>query len=1368
MNRLLPALFLPLLLGAANLVPDPGFEEGESGWKHVTPGCGERTAAKARSGRRSFRLHNGEDGQKLGQLFSREIPLAAGTDAPCRLTFSLFHLGDGGVVYLRFLHREGNKFTPALAETGKPFTLRRPLGAANEWQPMAAECLIPPELLRQPLFVQIQFQRGPGSRVMELWLDDLSLELTGAPPPPPPAGNSRPLRMEAPPADDNGIAPLPKLPYAFAIKDGYLTRDGRPFYFAGNYGLGGGQWELPSLWMARLLGHTMVTLDWSKNFSFRQKKDEVLFSWNDSEPAISAVREVTRQNFIIEFDGGNYNYKQGFPPEALQSSEGLRRMYAPGNHFYAFDHNTPEGRQLIYHDWRSRFRFLKSMPLMAFECWNELGYTPSHSRVLQGYRDFAREKYGSLAEANRVWKRDFADWEAAVPPHLGRTAKDGTALHEYRNLMRAKHPEMYYDWLRFLQLDFMPGFQTMKEHFRTFSDAPWSVDWRGHRHYADGYAALDPDLLEEVIDINLLHTWITMFDYRGKPADPACVLESVTNGLLYHNFLRTNSRKPIINPEDIVTRVAAPGTDLAVMAKNCLAQFPARWKFTLEADNSGLEKDYHQPGFDDSPWGTMAVPGCWDETREYLGKKGFGWYRASFRLPGELRQSYLDGSRIFLLAGKGVAQSGVVWINGVEAGRPKGWNAEYRLNVGSLLKFGEENQITFLVDGSNYANGLRFYLHLLPHDLVSENRLYGQGEYASRLWTYMMQGASAVTLWNWDDRWRPFMPEVALEVNSAALVAMPTAREARAKEAGMLLPYLYFRGLPTRLENFYLDYMSWFGALAFRQLPTAVYSEKNIRRVTPEKTPILFYPSCRIVWGETFAHLKRYVEAGGVAVVTFDSFRQTFERYEDPDFDRYAGILRQGDYAGKPEIMLHGRAFPLKKGDMTGSIGVAVATDGATPLACYADGSPAVTEIRRGQGKVIFVAANLDLFAIHEWIAPLTAGIEPTIRLLDSGDKAEFAYLEGRISGDAKRFLAYVHNWGGVSREVAFAIPKRFLTGYNYRIRNLRDHRQPEATATAAELAKQGWKMTVEASRPAALLFEEVSESPLPLHTPSPLRLAAIRKIEELDRDTAPDAPGPKALFFARINRDYLGRKAYPQLAAFLQAEGIGSVEAPLETITPELLKKFNLVFLAEAHLDGIRPLEKPDHPLYEMLIDYVRNGGSLFIAGSSAPGSHLNGNQRLNAFFGRKLGWDRGPHPRNPASCGYDDAMQIKATDFADHPVTRHLESLQFFTLPTYRLKKGCELTPLVRTAENDQRAPNQPVVLGGDLGKGRAIFISDTLWMQPFRIEEADNAQFLMNVINYLTRREIRKYSPHELKTHLILPEESMRRIETEESSF
>jgi sialate O-acetylesterase len=81
------------------------------------------------------------------------------------------------------------------------------------------------------------------------------------------------------------------------------------------------------------------------------------------------------------------------------------------------------------------------------------------------------------------------------------------------------------------------------------------------------------------------------------------------------------------------------------------------WRF---ATGDGMERK--DPGYDDSRWKEIVVPGFW-ETQGFAGFDGRAWYRKKFRAPGSLK-----GTRLVLVAGK-IDDLDEVYLNGTRIGR---------------------------------------------------------------------------------------------------------------------------------------------------------------------------------------------------------------------------------------------------------------------------------------------------------------------------------------------------------------------------------------------------------------------------------------------------------------------------------------------------------------------------------------------------------------------------------------------------------------------------------------------------------------------------------------------------------------------------
>ena len=1354
-----PCIFLLPFLGLLsvsaaekNLCPNPGFEDNMDSWRYGgafggDPGFVQRTNRDASSG--NYSLHFHKNGPKGGaQIFCQTVPPPWNNAEKAQVILSFRHKGKGMMVHIRFRNPEDRKAMKN--ELGKELSVSFRIPETAQWSDFRKEFAMPQPYLKRTPILELQFQMwGQG----DAFLDEVSLSVRTSGTKTPVAATQTPSRKEewlifheAPSSSD--LPPVEKPPFEYGWKNGVLTRNGKPHFYTGNSTFGGGQYVPETIWLARLLNYSMVTLDWGLSLTPRKIGKQLDISFPDPASSVSMFRELSRNGLIVEHDTGNAAYRYRPEKYFVREFPQLKEFLTSSSHFYSYDHNTEIGRKFHFNAWKNRYRYLKGLPIMATEIYNELGYTPSHERVLRGFREFARKKYGTLENACSVWKKSFRSWDEVMPPHLSPEILPGAGSHGFRRQMVEKYWQMNYDWLRFCQLDLIPGLVEMKKLFRTVADTPFLIDWRGHRgRDGDGYGAVDPDLLEPVIDINGLHTGAASFDFRGEAADERSVLNALTHNAMHFDFVASNNRKVIINPECIVGRTSTPGSSLDSMRRNSFKNFSCEWKFKLEKDLSGLEKGYFKPGFDDSGWDVMAVPGCWDETTRYRDRKGFGWYRTTFTVPGRLKADFEDGSRRFFLYGKGVAQKGTVWINGVKVGEPAGWAQIYQYDVSPYLKYGEENQITFLVDGSNYANGLRFYVFVLPGDRINQSRLLEKRDYASFLWTHMMHGASGVVIWHWDDPWRPFMAELNRELDRVSEIAMPASRNRTAK-AAMLMPFLYFRGLPTPLAGYFQDYMTCYAAMMFHQIHTAVLTEKNILNVTPDRYPLLLYPYARIVQPETFRHFKSYVEKGGTAVVTLDSLQMDFRRYESSGLEAYLGLKVLGECAGTPEVLYGGKRFSTNRGDMCGKSGIRIQTD-AKVLGRYTDNSPAIVEIQKGNGRVVFLAANLNLAGMHALVGDLLrrTGIRPDVEITDCGDQTEFPYLEAQIAGDRKRFLLYLHNWGGLRRNVTVRLP---FEG-TYHVRNVRFPEQKAA------FVQGSFRASVPSMEPGVWLFEQKNSPKMPLKQVSSERIAVLKRLDALRKNPSKEDPSARKVLFIEEKGFMPARLAYPNLTLMFRSFGAETWGEDSSLLTLEKMKQYACIVLLETNSNAVARLRNVKSPFIRNLLEYVKTGGNLFVCASSMA-TAANTHQSIWWRLGPVFGFSAGEYLRDDEACGYGDPYQIRVSEIGAHPVTDQVKSVQMFVCREFRLQPKCTLQVLLSSHR-------KPVMLTGKYGKGNVLFATDLLWMQPTRAEVDDNARLLSNLADFLLNGSVRKRSDDKVFSCLLLTEQKLRQMESAE---
>ncbi|MDD3694512.1 MAG: DUF4838 domain-containing protein [Lentisphaeria bacterium] len=133
---------------------------------------------------------------------------------------------------------------------------------------------------------------------------------------------------------------------------------------------------------------------------------------------------------------------------------------------------------------------------------------------------------------------------------------------------------------------------------------------------------------------------------------------------------------------------------------------PETWKLKIAGSTEGRELGYFQADFNDTDWKPIST---WSflEDQDVL-EYNFAWYRTKVELP-----ETQAGQKVILRLGA-VDESGWFWVNGKEAGslvydskvNPNSWKEPQEYDVTELVKFGQDNQITALVENKSGKGGL--------------------------------------------------------------------------------------------------------------------------------------------------------------------------------------------------------------------------------------------------------------------------------------------------------------------------------------------------------------------------------------------------------------------------------------------------------------------------------------------------------------------------------------------------------------------------------------------------------------------------------------------------------------------------------------
>jgi hypothetical protein len=1313
---------------------------------------------------------------------------------PHKLRLACQYKGKGSI-QLRFSHGEAGKIVPLKNSAGKKVWLTKQLPEVSSWTKIERVWDLPAELFQPKTSFSpiVQLWSTP----LELTLTDMSVQIDGQSPaaastPSPSAkkaptsSNVAPVSTSAAPTFSGGRitysppTPLPineesswegrAAPFSLTINNGLFLKDGKPSYLLGTLGAG---WGVNSLWLRRVLDYDYSSIGWGDNISARTRPTdaggkELEISFTETLPLYSYCSETVRNKQLPQLaSGGSHAY--GPLRHHLKAFPEIKEFFSQANHGIPYDFHSSVGRDVYKGGFENKLKYLNRLPLLAYEIYREPGYRPIRQRVRTGFTKFVRAKYGNLALANQAWRSTFKTWDQIEPPHLKDTAllfgwSDKIAKIES---VYKKQPEMYNDWLEYLRHDFYTGTLALKSIFKQLSDKPFTYDCRTQRSYFDGYGAIDPELVAEVVDIFFCHTSYRFFQYNNQPADQNSLLISLMDSLLYHDFLSDNVDKPILNTENIVTKVSVSGSSAQAMINNCFGKFHGKAPFKLVPAEKDVDPAWTKADFDDSGWGEIPVPGPWDETEAYKGKNGWGCYRFHFKMPGGLvKQNYLDGTCRYLIYGKGVAQKGQLWLNGQKIGEPKGWQTKYQYDVSGLLNYGGDNTLAFVVDGSKfYAEGIRFYLHLLADNMLNEARPVSKKHYATMLWSNLVHGCSGNTFWHWDKYAHWYMPELKAAISSAAPIVLPQAGPTG--KIAMLYPYQSFRGMLNTGGKVYLDYMSYFGAATFNHVPTDILSCRKLVAMPAGRYPMLLLPYAHLVRKGCFERVEQFVNDGGLAVITYDSLIQDDWLYQNLPVEELAGVKVLGDVSTEnPTLSFNGKTYKLTVGDMTGKAGVRIEARGAETIGVYSDGSPAITIKKHGKGQVCYVAARLDMSAAQDLLEKLMTEEKIQTPLeISSANKQEAPFVETRLIGGPERFVLYLLNWGGQAHDLKVKITNPAFLSSRYRVRDIvKAAGDPqEATTYAASNLKNGITVSVMPQEPVALLFESTGTEPMALTSVSPAKQKMLSDLENLFANSAKPTGKPKVLFLTDLRDDHkdYGPELYPIVCQMLRRAGFELQTLPSKTITPEKLREFSLVFLGEEcgiPYKNLLQTNFPDH-----LTSYLKEGGNLMLLFSS---NSIMSNSMRSALMVRILSpafkVTQGGWCENPKSCGYGDPLQIWTDNIAKHPVTRHVSNLQFFVASTMK-SYNKDFIPLVLAKADDLRQPSKPLAMAAEIAGGGRIFLAgDTLWAQPERVEEMDNLQFLANAIDWLAKKPIQKIDKPALVDQLIVSTAKLRQAE------
>ena len=1061
--------------------------------------------------------------------------------------------------------------------------------------------------------------------------------------------------------------------FSFEAKDGLLLRNGRPFFWTSDGASLGGVHSTPlGLWLSKLHGATLVSMPHSSCIvRGAERSDGIHLSATIDESYFSWLREAIRLGFLTQAPEGAFHPAQSgsLPPLLSKYPHLLETIYDHG-HYMGTDPGSDLGLKLLDAKRSPLFTYGGKTGFFMPELNREPGPDPFNNRVKEGFRKWAKRKYGTLDEANGVWRTAFKTWSDVTLPHTtGECITDATSyakpgwlanlptvrdIRNKRAAMRAREkretPEIYWDWMIYVQEDTTAATRREFEHVRKFAPAAlFGTDVRGHQSARDNYVAYDPVAVDAMADIFYIHSsGYKCYDYGRRPFEPMTLHDAICWPLFTCRYFRCNTTKPIINSEDIIEDVISAAPSEEAMKANDLAKLCGR---------------------------------RYDSTERSDGKKILSCH---FTLASILENDRSDGSKRFYVAGRAAAPF-FIFLNGKYLGRTAGKGAFFKYDVTNAIRFGdaEKNRLVLSFEKGDVPPadpGCR----ILTQDTLGSPGVYGEKQYKSQYWSYLTGGQSAAIVWHWNksERLRLYQSALVKKLQAAAEIVLPAVRFRKEKVA-FLYSYMAGVGLPASQESRHHELMDWAGALEFSGHRFDVLGEERFRKIATDY-PVIVAPDIWCVFDETVEAAKEYVRRGGTLVITPGSLGKTFSRYRDSGFAAFA--------AGDTGM---GRVVVLETG--LGMEALARRLDPLLPAAelkveiAPSGEFPCVERLLAGD-------ASRKVLYLQNW-----GGLDQKCRVALPEEMRgwELTRIEGEFVRTADGVETTVEGSQGVAVCILSApgaeVPDfRLSDGEKEKIRYVQN-------LMRFVLGNGGNGKREEGRGKKRVLF-------------------------------ALDGPEPGGVVNPYARHPYTGVELFPHEIEAVRALGGEVDAIHPMAWTPELISQYAAVVVTEGNsLDYWQALfGKPE--FRKMLSDYVKGGGSLFaeVYTGRSLNANMTFFTLGKESWGVEIPWMRNP-PRDEISCGFGDPRQILTDAAGAHPIAEGVDKVQLFALTPLKFSTGSKMEKVVSLRQTSSM-PGACVFAAQVFGKGRVVVSADPMAFQPGRILEADNATLLLNTFAWL----------------------------------
>ncbi|MDP6353826.1 MAG: beta-galactosidase trimerization domain-containing protein [Planctomycetota bacterium] len=1148
----------------------------------------------------------------------------------------------------------------------------------------------------------------------------------------------KPVVIESPDWDTIQELPSEFPDHGVSIRDGCFFRNGRHKFFIGM------ESSFPRPGIMELLGvkvHAMTgTSTYDNNWTVtKDEGDRISVSYREWVPLAPKVRDSIRYGFLPIVQTINH------ARAALIGRYGRPDLVVDQGHFIAYCPDQPIPRKLRENFWRSILARCRPYPILGYEHFNELGYMcycrPSRDR----FKALMKKKYETIERANSAWGTTFESFEEADPPY-----RKGSNTAEHIVPTGFSRP-MWADWVRFTEEHFGRAMSDLMAASRKWDPSPNHLRGiQSHHLIRLDYVGVgvNPILKSRTEDFYGYEVGQGFFPQEPGNENANEIMASFVGLPLYGGVVRgITEHQPVVNLEGGI-RQRGVKYNAEIMDRISLLPVQGEWNLKIDPEKRGLKERWHSPGYDDTDWQAVPINDVWDK-HGHENYDGWGWYRKVIEVPPALK-----GKRLWF-NGKGLDDSGTVYINGKEIGISRGWNRTFSFDISAALQYGKPNTFAIRIIDTTLYGGLRFYLGVNDFDVMRPNPVT-RGMMRMYLWNHVIHGLDVSALsYFYSAESHPgslFSPykcsaeslkaiaETEVEINSVGDTVLPKPRIDG--QLAIVYPLETFRAYVPENSKKWIsyhatrDFLRYLVPLFCSDVDVDVLHTKHLIEGRAKNYRAIFLRQYERVPPGVLEALENYVRAGGVLVVDYSSLKVDDLWHKTVDAESLTGVKvtkmrKDEEKAG---------SFLTVPRHINSATGAQVELGKARPVMSFEDGNCAIARRRLGRGKVYFIAAEMSYDGISDFVERIVdetrAESEIVVR---KPDGTRLRFCESHLFGRDGRYVAVIENYGGGDEEILVKLP--VLPRGEYTIRSV-DTRETLSfdgkTGFTGRALKRGFNAAIRSLDPLVLLIESVKLTPTPLPGLTPERSARLDAIWANRKDFH-----TRVLFEANYPRIDIPSTALLSARAMLNEAGYQwQMAISHYTKNGGLIKCFDGNRINERRLEEFGVLVIPSMQVWAhdfkpaedaAVRRYVENGGGVLFLGRSFD--RRGGFKALNQFGIKDTNdmiMDREHHIDG-------DPYYVTYTDLVEHPITDGVKAFQ--SRGGSHILPGKDSQAIIRASKSAVTRSgkvSEPVIcIVKKVGKGRIAVVGDHRWTDPAFLKQGDNARLWMNLIDWLSGR-------------------------------